>query len=115
MAGTGVSAQSPTNPEEIVPRVYLPFIVRQTGELRPWIFLPIVLKNYPPPIVFPDRLIITEVLFSPAEDHQTEWWELFNPAENTVSLDDYLFTDEETPGGGEDTCIFPQGYVLAPK
>lgn len=81
------------------------------------IYLPSVLKNWPPPTATPQpgRLLISEFVYDPASDEPGgEWIEFYNPGGMPLALKNYKFGDEETAGGKEGMFSFPDDLVLEP-
>lgn len=69
----------------------------------------------PTPIIL-DYLLISEVLFSPVNlETDDEWFEIYNPTSEIISLDGYKMGDAETQGSTlEGMYQFPEGSSLAP-
>ncbi|MBN1888689.1 MAG: lamin tail domain-containing protein [Thermoflexales bacterium] len=78
------------------------------------IFLPLVLKGYPPlpPPPPVDYLVISEVYYSSTVSLQ--WVELYNPTGRTLDMAGYKLGDAETAERFEGMYRFPDGALLGP-
>lgn len=86
-------------------------------EGNPASYLPVVYKLWPPPTPTPSpgRLLITEVLFNPADEPSEEWVEVYNVGDLELDLSNYKIGDEEIKGGSEGMYRFPSGISLDGK
>lgn len=86
-------------------------------ENNPANYLPVVYKIWPPPTPTPSpgRLLITEVLFNPADEPVEEWVEVYNVGDLELNLSNYKIGDEEIKGGSEGMYRFPPDTSLAGK
>lgn len=80
-------------------------------------YLPVIYKVWPPPTptLSPGRLLITEVLFNPADEPVEEWVEVYNVGDLNLDLSNYKIGDEEIKGGSEGMYRFPPGVSIAGK
>ena len=86
----------------------------QTQDLN---FMPIILKNWPPPTPTPSpgSVLISEVMYSPKNlDTESEWIELYNPGDFPYDLTGHKLGDEEIQGENEGMYLIPDGMILEP-
>ena len=81
----------------------------------PGLFMPLVSKNWPTIRSQITSLLITEVLYNPvSEEPDGEWFEIFNPFDYSLPLDEYKIGDAEIVGDHEGMYVFPPGAVISP-
>jgi len=87
---------------------------RSHGPMVHRIYLPLLLRDYVPPVDYP---LITEVFINPAgHDEGKEWIEIYHPGFETVSLDGWTIGDALNIGDyGDGRYVFPAGAQLLPK
>jgi hypothetical protein len=67
----------------------------------------------PTPSPPPGALLLSEVLYDPSgTEPDGEWFEIYNPGEQAISLDGYKVGDEETQGSTEGMYAFPGGALI---
>ena len=81
----------------------------------PGLFMPLVYRNWPTFSSQITSLLITEVLFNPVgEEPDGEWFEIFNPFDYSLPLNEYKIGDAEIVGDHEGMYVFPPGAVISP-
>ena len=79
------------------------------------LLLPLILRGWPSSIAQYTTPLISEVLYNPSnEEPEGEWFELYNPADFPISLDDKKIGDSETIGDYEGMYKFPQNTTMLP-
>jgi uncharacterized repeat protein (TIGR01451 family) len=87
---------------------------RSRGPIVSRIYLPLLMRDYVPPVDYP---LITEVFINPGgPDEGHEWIEIYHPGFDTVSVAGWSIGDALTIGDyGDGRYVFPAGAQLLPK
>ena len=81
----------------------------------PGLFIPLVFRNWPTISSQITSPLITEVLYNPVgEEPDGEWFEIFNPFDYPLQLNEYKIGDAESVGDREGMYMFPSGAVISP-
>ncbi|MFP4344741.1 MAG: lamin tail domain-containing protein [Anaerolineales bacterium] len=71
------------------------------------VYLPLVLRNYEPPV---QHVVISEVYYKYYRDG--EWVEIYNPTGRAIDLSNYKLGDAERPDSFEGMVKFPAGTTI---